>query len=382
MQWYVDQEILPCANTLVMRGLDVLDYTCFGYMDLDSKTPLREDAIFRMHSSTKLITSVALMTLYEQGKFTLDDALADYIPAFVDPKVLIPGATAMDQTEQARSPITVRQLLSHSAGFSYGFVEPESMIDKAYVAGGLNILGAFEGDLETLVNKLAEFPLVFQPGTSWRYSLATDVAARLVEVLSGQRFDEYIKAVILKPLGMLDTDFYVESGNLERLVTLAMPNDPFKPMSSGITQLGKSGKGPTKAPSFLSGGGGLYSTVADYLSFIRMVINDGEWQGARILRKETLDLMRSNQLNEGISVKFPTWSMPGTVFGLGFALKAQISAEEPVGALGECHWGGLAGTHVWTSPSGTSGICMTQLMPAFWHQFSHDFKRYAYELAR
>ena len=199
MQWYVDQEILPCANTLVMRGLDVLDYKCFGYMDLDSKTPLREDAIFRMHSSTKLITSVALMTLYEQGKFTLDDALADYIPAFVNPKVLIPGATAMDQTEQAQSPITVRQVLSHSAGFSYGFVEPESMIDKAYVAGGLNILGAFDDDLETLVNKLAEFPLVFQPGSSWRYSLATDVAARLVEVLSGQQFDEYIKSVILKP---------------------------------------------------------------------------------------------------------------------------------------------------------------------------------------
>ncbi|MFT7130575.1 MAG: CubicO group peptidase (beta-lactamase class C family), partial [Gammaproteobacteria bacterium] len=371
MQWYVDQEILPCANTLVMRGLDVLDYKCFGYMDLESKTPLREDAIFRMHSSTKMITSVALMTLYEQGKFGLDDALADYISVFANPKVLIPNATAMDQTEDAKSPITIRQVLSHSAGFSYGFVEPESMIDKAYVAGGLNILGAFDGDLEILVNKLAEFPLVFQPGSNWRYSLATDVAARLVEVLSGQRFDEYVKAVILKPLGMLDTDFYVESDNLERLVTLAMPNDPFKPMNSGITQLGKLGKGPTKAPSFLSGGGGLFSTVADYLSFIRMLINDGEWQGVRILQKETLDLMRSNQLNDGVSVQFPTWKMPGTVFGLGFALKAELSADEPAGALGEYHWGGLAGTHLWMSPSGTSGICMTQLMPGFWHQFSH-----------
>lgn len=380
MQWYVDQDILPCANTLVMRGLDVLDYKCFGYMDLESKTPLREDAIFRMHSSTKMVTSVALMTLYEQGKFGLDDALADYIPAFANPQVLIPHATAMDQTEDAKSPITIRQVLSHSAGFSYGFVEPESMIDKAYVAGGLNILGAFDGDLETLVNKLAEFPLVFQPGSSWRYSLATDVAARLIEVLSGQRFDEYIKSVILQPLGMLDTDFYVESHNLERLVTLAMPNDPFKPMNSGITQLGKPGKGPTQAPAFLSGGGGLFSTVADYLSFMRMLINDGEWQGVRILQKDTLDLMRSNQLNEGVSVQFPTWEMPGTVFGLGFALKAQLSPDEPAGALGEYHWGGLAGTHLWMSPSGTSGICMTQLMPAFWHQFSHDFKRYAYEL--
>lgn len=380
MQWYVDQEILPCANTLVMRGLDVLDYKCFGYMDLESKTPLREDAIFRMHSSTKLISSVALMTLYEQGKFSLDDSLADYIPAFANPQVLIPNASAMDQTEDAKSPITIRQVLSHSAGFSYGFVEPESMIDKAYVAGGLNILGGFDGDLETLVNKLAEFPLVFQPGTRWRYSLATDVAARLIEVLSKQGFDEYIKATILQPLGMLDTDFYVESNKLDRLVTLAMPNDLLKPMNSGITQLGKPGKGPTKAPVFLSGGGGLHSTVADYLSFMRMLINDGEWQGVRILQKETLDLMRSNQLNEGVSVQFPTWEMPGTVFGLGFALKARLGTDEPAGALGECHWGGLAGTHLWMSPSGTSGICMTQLMPAFWHQFSHDFKRYAYEL--
>ncbi len=382
MQWYVDQEILPCANTLVMRGLDVLDYRCFGYMDLESKTPLREDAIFRMHSSTKMITSVALMTLYEQGKFTLDDALADYIPVFANPQVLLENATSIDQTEAAKTSITIRQVLSHSAGFSYGFVEPESMIDKAYVAGGLNILGAFDDDLETLMNKLSEFPLVFHPGTSWRYSLATDVAARLVEVLSGQRFDDYIKSAVLEPLGMKDTDFYVERDKLDRLVTLAMPNDPLKPMQSGITQLGKAGKGPTKAPNFLSGGGGLYSTVADYLSFIRMLINDGEWQGVRILQKETLDLMRSNQLDEGISVQFPTWEMPGTVFGLGFALKANLSDSEPSEALGEYHWGGLAGTHFWMSPSGTSGICMTQLMPAFWHPFSHDFKRHAYELTR
>jgi len=381
MQWYIDQDILPCINTLVMRGTEVLDYKCFGYMDIASKTPLREDAIYRMYSNTKLVTSVALMQLYEQGKFQLQDKLADYIPAFAAPQVLIPGATAIDQTEALQSPITIAQVLSHSAGFSYGFIEPESVIDGAYLGGGLNIFGGFNGDLAALMDKMAQFPLAYQPGTGWRYSLATDVAARLVEVLSGQRFDDYLQERLFAPLGMLDTGFYVAPEKLARLVTMAAPNNMLDPMAGGLTRM-DTPESVTSTPKLLSGGGGLYSTVADYLSFVRMMIGGGQWQGVRILQPQTLQLMRQSQLAAGVSVQFPAWAMPGTEFGLGFALKTALSGDEPAAALGEYHWGGMAGTHSWMSPAGTSGMCMTQLMPGFWHPFSHDFKRYAYQLTQ
>jgi len=380
MQWYVDEGILPCVNTLVMNGLEVLDYRCFGTMDQESKIPLREDAIFRMFSNTKLITSVAMMTLYEQGKFRLDDALQDYIPIFSNLRVLVDGATSIDQVEEIASPVTIRQLLCHSAGFSYGFVDPESVIDTAYLSNGLNILQGFNGDLETMMTKMAEFPLAFQPGTSWRYSLATDVVARLIEVLSGQRFDHFLDENILHPLGMVDSGFFVDKNKLARLVTMYAPRDLLDPMAGGLTQLGAPGKGPTKGPQWLSGGGGLLSTVSDYLTFMRMLISGGEWQGVRILKQETLNMMRTNQLADGVKVNFPMWDMPGTVFGLGFALKCHIGGDEPAASLNEYHWGGLAGTHSWMSPEGTSGLCMTQLMPGFWHPYSHDFKRLAYEI--
>jgi len=380
MQWYVDQEILPCASTLVMQGLDVLDYRCFGYMDVDSKVPLREDAIYRMFSNTKLVTSVAMMMLYEQGKFLLDDKLEDYLPMFANPQVLIEGAITIEQTEAARCAVTIRQLLSHTAGFSYGFVDPESVIDAAYLANGVNVMEGFRGDLDQLMEKLAEFPLAFQPGSSWRYSLATDIVAKLIEVISGVRFDRFLQENILLPLGMSDTGFYVEPEKLNRLVGLSIPKDMLQPMLAGLTQVAPAGAGATSNPKWLSGGGGLLSTAADYLSFMRMLINGGQWNGVQILEPETIVLMRTNQLPENVWVNFPQWDMPGTVFGLGLALRVSPGEGEPAAAVDEYHWGGLAGTHSWMSPSGISGFCATQLMPAFWHPYSHDFKRLAYEL--
>ena len=189
MQWYVDEGILPHVFSLVMRGTEIADYRCFGYMDVESKTPLREDAIYRMYSNTKLVTSVAAMMLFEEGRFALDDPLQQFLPEFTNPQVLIEGATAIDQVESAVSPITIRQILSHSAGLSYGFVDPMSVIDQAYLGSGVNILEGIEGNLQDLCHKLARFPLAFQPGTNWRYSLGTDVTARMIEVISGQQFE-------------------------------------------------------------------------------------------------------------------------------------------------------------------------------------------------
>ena len=204
MQWYVEENILSCCNTLIMRGTDVIDFRTFGYMDLTSRQPLVPDAIFRMYSNTKIVTSVAAMMLFDEGRFALDDPLATHLPEFADMQVLLPDAGTIEDVEAARSPMTMRQLLSHSAGLSYGFIDPESLIDRSYLAAKLGGAGHLGMSLEGLCKSLAAQPLAYQPGTRWRYSFATDVVARVVEVLSGQRFDEFLAKRIFTPLGMVD----------------------------------------------------------------------------------------------------------------------------------------------------------------------------------
>jgi CubicO group peptidase (beta-lactamase class C family) len=382
MQWYVDQGILSCANSLVMLGTDVLDFASFGYMDLESRKPLHEDAIFRMYSNTKIVTSVAAMQLEEQGRFDLDDPVADYIDAFGNMRVLKADAETIEDVEEAREPIRIRHVLSHSAGLSYGFIEPTSLIDQAYMGAGLNILGDSSLTLEELCNRLGTLPLAYQPGTFWRYSFGTDVTARLVEVISGQRFDDYLKAHIFEPLGMVDTDFWVPEEKRDRFITMYAPEDFFDPMKPGLVKADDPQEGTyTQRPALLSGGGGLVSTVNDYLNFVRMITSGGTWQGEKILEPATLEKMRTNQLPEGVEVNFPMWTMPGTTFGLGFALKEALEDDDPRGMLNEYHWGGMAGTHTWWAPeAGIFGMCMTQRMPGFWHPFSHEFKKLTYEL--
>ncbi len=382
MQDYVDKDILSCVSTLVMRGTDILDYSTFGYMDTESQAPLRPDAIYRIYSNTKIVTSVALMMLYEQGKFGLDDELASYIPAFGDPKVLRADAADASDVVAASEPIRIRHILSHSAGLSYGFIEPESVIDQAYMAGGLNVLTDFSMDLEEFCDRAARLPLAYEPGASWRYSVATDVCARLIEVLSGQKFDAFLQANIFTPLGMVDTDFWVPEEKADRFITMYAPVDLLDPMKPGLVKADDPRTGTYNSPRTLqSGGGGLVSTVADYMAFIRMIVNGGEWQGQRILQPETLDLMRTNQLAEGVGVAFPMWAMPGTVFGLGFALKETLQEGDPAASRNEYHWGGMAGTHTWMAPEADiMGYCGTQRMPGFWHPFSHEFKALVYEM--
>jgi CubicO group peptidase (beta-lactamase class C family) len=239
-------------------------------------------------------------------------------------------------------------------------------------------------DLEELCHLIARQPLAYQPGTSWRYSFATDVCARLVEVISGQAFDEFLQENLFEPLNMKDTGFWVEESEMDRLINIYAPTDIFDPMKPGLVQAEDKMNGPyASKPKFLSGGGGLISTVSDYLSFLKMIISGGSLDGDRILEPETLELMRTNQLAPGVGVTFPMWSMPGTVFGLGFALKQSLTEDEPDGALNEYHWGGMAGTHSWMSPTqGISGFCLTQRMPGFWHPFSHEFKALCYKITK
>ena len=383
MQWYIDQNILSCCNTLVMRGLDVLDFRSYGYMDMESRRPLRDDAIFRMYSNTKIVTSGAAMMLFEDGRFGLDDPLAEYLPTFANPRVFNADAKGVDDSTPAQRPITMRQILSHGAGFSYGFIEPQSAIDRTYGERGINMLSGSGDTLAALCDRLATVPLAYEPGTAWRYSLATDVTARVVEVLSGLPFDEFLKSRIFEPLAMHDTDFHVPEHKRERFTTMYAPNNPLDPMQGGLSKADDPHDGRyTRPPSLQSGGGGLVSTVSDYLAFVRMLVNDGEWQGARILKPQTLTLMRANQLQPGLGVNFPMWAMPQTVFGLGFAIRTGAQSDEPATVVDEHFWGGMAGTHSWMSPrANLTGMCMTQRMPGFWHPFSHDFRRLAYQLA-
>jgi CubicO group peptidase (beta-lactamase class C family) len=383
MQFYIDEEILSCVNTLIMRGTDVLDFKTFGYMDIESKRPLTDDAIYRMYSNTKLVTSIAAMILHERGGFDLDDPVAKYLPEFSDMQVLKADAGSVTDTEPANDDMRIRHVLSHSAGLSYGFIEPESLVDQAYAASGIDILNDASMTLEKLCEKLGELPLAYHPGQQWRYSFGTDVTARLVEVISGQVFDDFLKENIFGPLAMVDTDFYVPAEKQDRFTTMYAPVDLFAPMKGGLVKADDPHEGVYSQPrALLSGGGGLVSTVSDYLSFVRMLVAGGSWNGATIVKPETLQLMRTNQLAPGVGVSFPMWAMPGTQFGLGFALKAEVSADEPQAMLDEYHWGGMAGTHSWMAPRvDLTGMCMTQRMPGFWHPFSHEFKQLAYQIA-
>ena len=382
MQFYVDTGILSCCSTLLMKGSEVIDYRTFGVMDLEDERPLQKDAVYRMYSNTKIVTSVALMSLYEQGAFELTDPLSNYIPSFGNAMVLKSGAQSAKDIEASSSPIRINHLLSHSAGLSYGFIEPNSIIDQAYNSAGINALGQSSMDLEELCDLLSHQPLAYEPGTSWRYSFATDVCARLVEVISGKPFDVFLQERIFGPLNMEDTGFWVPEAKMDRFISIYAPIDLLDPMKPGLVKAEDILSGPySSKPKFLSGGGGLVSTVADYLSFLKMIVSGGAHNGVRILRPETLDLMRTNQLAQDVGVSFPMWSMPGTVFGLGFALKQRLDEGEPDGALNEYHWGGMAGTHSWMSPTqNITGFCLTQRMPGFWHPFSHEFKALCYKI--
>ena len=230
MQRYVDGNLLSGFSSAMLVGRDLLDVTCIGWADKEAQIPLRVDHIFRVFSNTKLITSCAALLLFEEGRFQLDDPIEQFIPQLANRRVLRSRATSLDQTEPAVRPITIRHLMSHSSGLSYGPLEPGTLIFKAYKER--KVINPAT-TLAEMMDVLADLPLVFHPGTSWEYSVATDVLARLVEVISGQRFDAFIQSRILGPLGMTDTGFMVS--DLDRLVAYYVGADLVDPMKPGLT---------------------------------------------------------------------------------------------------------------------------------------------------
>jgi CubicO group peptidase (beta-lactamase class C family) len=376
MQRYVDDNLLSGISSAVLVGRDLVDVNCVGWADKEAQIPLRTDHIFRVFSNTKLITSCAALLLYEEGKLQLDDPIERFIPQLGDRKVLRPGATSIDDTEPAKSPITIRQLLSHSSGLSYGLFDPGTAIFKA-----LNERGVHNPmtTLADMVNVLADLPLIYQPGTSWEYSLATDVLSRLVEIISGQDFDKFIKARILDPLGMVDTGFVVPEKDQGRLAAYYAGADIMAPMKPGLTRTDNSPFPGAYLKPFarLSGGGGLVSTMPDMVALIRSLLPGGPM----LLKPETIAQMMSNQLPEGQWIRFATMGeQPGKAFSLAGGLIIKPGPFDHADASGELYWGGVAGTQWWISPRrNMAGVMMAQRQMSFVHPFSFEFKRLAYD---
>jgi CubicO group peptidase (beta-lactamase class C family) len=315
---------------------------------------------------SKPITSVAVMMLYEQGLFQLDDPVHTFIPAWKNLRVFVSGNHPTFVTAPVQRPMTMRDLLSHTSGLTYGFME-RTNVDAAYRKLGVADRSRPGATLQGMINALAELPLEFSPGTRWNYSVATDVLGYLVEVISGQRFDVYLRDHILQPLGMVDTSFTIAPEQLPRFAC------NYQRQGDGRLQLVDAPEtSQYRQSSFFSGGGGLISTVGDYFRFTSMLRNRGELDGIRLLGRKTVELMTMNHLPGGQDLTqlaqagaFTETAYAGVGFGLGFSVMRDPAKAHILGTPGEYAWGGAASTAFWVDPAeDLIVIFMTQLMPS------------------
>lgn len=376
MQHYVDRDILPGVSWTVLHGRDLVDQQCVGWADREAGIALRPDHIFRAFSNTKIFVTCAIMLLMEQGHIAPDDVVEKFLPQLADRQVLKAGAASLADVEPASSSITIRQLLTHSSGLSYGLFDPGSLIFKAYnEARVLNPLTP----LPDLIDKLASLPLSYHPGTSWEYSVATDVLGRVVEVVSGKTLDAFFKAHIYDPLGMTDTGFFVPESEQGRLVAYYRGVDVLDPMKPGLFRNDEKPYPQAYRRPFprLSGGGGLVTTMPDMLALVRALLPGPD----TLLKPDTIRQMMRNQLPEGQTIRFATLgAIPGKGFGLGGAVTFAPTPIDPPNSAGEFQWGGVAGTHWWICPrANTAGVLMAQREMAFWNPFFFEFKRLACE---
>ncbi len=346
----VDAGVIPGYVALVARHGKVVYFDAYGVQNPNTKKAMSRDAIFRIYSMTKPITSVAAMILVEEGKIKLSDPVSMYLPELANLKVATNAGTVKEpaevQTRQATNPIRVVDLLLHTSGFTYGFFKPfpgGGPVEQMYTDGGLNDLEITNAELVTRISKQ---PLKYEPGTTWWYSHSTDVLGRLIEVVSGMTLAEFFEKRISKPLGMNDTAFQVAPGKVARFV------EPFDDDKKGLTLLYTD---PTKPVKFEAGGQGLTSTVMDYARFAHMLLNRGSLDGTRILGKKTVELMTTDQVGPGID--HGPFYLPGQSHGYG--LLGAVRTEGPRapaplnpmdGSVGEYYWAGYAGTYFWVDP--------------------------------
>jgi CubicO group peptidase (beta-lactamase class C family) len=374
---YIDTGRITGCQVAVLRRGHLAYFKSLGLMDRERAKPVADDTIFRIYSMTKPISSVALMSLYEQGHFQLGDAVTRFIPEWEGQRVWVSGEGAEMQTEALARPITFRHVLSHTAGFTYG--STEHPVDKAYRDLGI-LRGARRESLKDFIARLGRVPLRYQPGERWMYSYATDVCGHLVEAISGKPLDQYFQETILAPLGMDDTAFSVAPEKLGRFAanyerqadkSLKLIDDP---------QTSPYGRKPV----FLSGGGGLTGTTYDYVRFVEMVRRGGALDGVRILGPRTVALMHRNHLLDNKDLTqlgiggFSETTNEGIGFGLGFAMTVNPDKTGSISS-GDYYWGGAASTIFWIDEAEElSVVFMTQQMPSGTFNFRGQLKSIVY----
>lgn len=381
VQGYVDDRKIAGAISLIARRGRVVHFETYGKMDEEAGKEMRPDTIFRIYSMTKPIASLALMTLYEEGRFQLDDPAHRFIPEFEGLKVFVGGTADDPQLREPQRPMTVRDLLMHTSGLPGLFGEgPTAELARRAGVGGL---GGERTTLADVVKRLATVPLQFDPGARWNYGISTDVVGYLCEVISGQRFDRFLEERIFGPLGMEDTGFAVPESKVERFAACYRRGAPGEP--SYVLQDAPATSPYTRPRTYFSGAGGLVSTAADYLRFCRMLTNGGELDGKRVIGSRTLEYMRMNHLPGGGDLasmgqaRFTETSMEGIGFGLGFAVLLDPTVAQIIGSPGEYYWGGMASTAFFISPRDELiTIFLTQLIPSGAYPFRRELRAAVY----
>lgn len=367
---YVEKSYTAGAVVLVVRNGKIVYNKGLGYDDVSTKKPMPKDIIFRIASQSKAITSVAVMMLYEEGKFLLDDPISKYIPSFKNPQVLdkFNEKDTTYTTIPAKREITVRDLLTHTSGISYagiGTKEAVAIYAKNKIPSGI---GTPDNTLADAINRLGKMPLVHQPGEKWTYGLNTDVLGYFVEVISGKSFDEFLHERVFKPIGMNDTYFYLPESKFGRLAALNTEDKDKKVMK--VT--GNQGNYPTKKGTYFSGGAGLVSTAIDYAMFLQMLLNGGKYNGQQLLSPVTVNMMIHNQIGD--------LSLGYKKFGLGFGLTTAAEASRVSPSEGTFDWGGYYGTTYWADPKeGIIGLIMTQKVPNSYGDLGEKFKVLVYQ---
>ncbi len=369
---------LAGVTTLVARRGQVAWLHSTGLADRERGVAMTPETMVRIYSMTKPLTSLATMMLYEEGRFQLDDPITRFLPCFRNQRVLSGGARGKLETVPAVRDITFRDLLTHTSGLTYGFME-STLVDALYRSEGVDFQTS-DATLGELVERLAGLPLLTQPGTAWNYSVATDVLGHLVAVISGRPFEEFLAERILRPLGMADTGFTVPAGKLARFAANyargadGRPSLIDDPATSRFTEAGR----------IASGGGGLCSTAPDYLRFCQMMLNRGELDGARLLGRKSVELMTANHLGGDMAAmgqpRFSESSYEGIGFGLGFSVMLDPARAQVLGTPGEYAWGGAASTAFWIDPAEEMAvILLTQLMPSSTYPIRRELRVLTYQ---
>ena len=368
MNRYIENGLAAGISAAIYRNGGVCYFDKAGHADLASQSPIKDDTIFRIYSMTKPITSVAIMMLWEQGKLRLNDPLSRFLPKYKEMTVYVSD----DEFVPARSEITIKQLLTHTSGLSYGNFENPP---PAQIYAESDLLFTADQTAESMFSRLADLPLIHHPGEVWRYSLATDVLGYVIEIVSGMPFETFLQKNIFEPLGMVDTHFTIPAEKIGRFATL------YGEMKDGtLGPIPNSMGGDYTKPGFDSGGGGLISTMADYMQFAKLILNKGELDGVRLLGRKTIELMTSNHLPQSMLPITLGKTIPGTGFGLGFnhiLSPAELGVANSVGNHG---WGGWASTTFWVDPvEEMIGLLMVQYIPQNDYFLGTDFRTAVYQ---